>query len=145
MHPNSRHGARRMHTAQFKAEVLAQCCEPGVSVASVALAHGLNTNLVRKWLVGRGLKRAGLMAPAKPASARRTEDGIEPTAMQFVPVSLAAPILRAATQPDRPAAGPAIQLELRRGDTSLNVQWPASQSEACIAWLREATHALLIP
>lgn len=36
---------------------LAECQQPGASVAAVLLAHGLNVNLVRKWLVGKGVKR----------------------------------------------------------------------------------------
>ena len=63
MHPKVRQGARRVHAAGFKAKVLAQCQEPGASVAAVAMANGLNANLVRKWLAGRGLKRAGLVVP----------------------------------------------------------------------------------
>ena len=59
-HPESQ---RRMHGAEIKAQVLAECQQPDVSVAAVALAHGLNVNLVRKWLVGRGIKRTGLPAP----------------------------------------------------------------------------------
>ena len=67
---------RRVHDAEFKAQVLAECQEPGASVAAVALAHGLNVNLVRKWLVGRGIKRTGLPAPRTvarmpPAGRRR--------------------------------------------------------------------------
>ncbi|CAN7752840.1 hypothetical protein LJR290_006811 [Variovorax sp. LjRoot290] len=42
---------------------MAECQRPGASVAAVPLAHGLNVNLVRKWLVGKGLKRTGLSAP----------------------------------------------------------------------------------
>jgi transposase len=53
MQPSSQ---RRVHRAEFKAQVLAECQRPGASVAAVALAHGLNVNLVRKWLIGRGLK-----------------------------------------------------------------------------------------
>lgn len=60
MQPKSQ---RRVHGAEFKAQVLAECQQPGASVAAVALAHGLNINLVRKWLVGRGIKRTGLPAP----------------------------------------------------------------------------------
>ena len=41
---------RRTHSAAFKAEVAAACAAPGVSVAGVALAHGLNANQVRRWL-----------------------------------------------------------------------------------------------
>ena len=41
---------RRRHTEEFKAQVIAACLQPGVSVAAVALANGLNTNLVRLWV-----------------------------------------------------------------------------------------------
>ena len=54
---------RRRHSAELKAKVLSACNEPGASIAAVALSHGLNANLVRKWLVGRGLKRTGIRAP----------------------------------------------------------------------------------
>jgi hypothetical protein len=37
-------------------------------VAAIALTHGLNVNLVRKWLVGRGIRRTGLPAPRTAAS-----------------------------------------------------------------------------
>ena len=47
MHPKS--GPRRRHSDELKAKVVAACDEPGMSISGVALAHGLNTNLVRKW------------------------------------------------------------------------------------------------
>lgn len=34
----------------FKTQVVQECLQPGVSIASVALRHGINTNLVRKWI-----------------------------------------------------------------------------------------------
>ena len=40
---------RRRHDEELKRQVLAQCREPGASVAKVAMAHGLNANLVHKW------------------------------------------------------------------------------------------------
>ena len=55
MHPNR--SQRRVHSAEFKTQVLAECRQPGASVAAVAIAHGLNPNIVRKWLAGRNLKR----------------------------------------------------------------------------------------
>lgn len=80
---------RRVHGAEFKAQVLTECLKPGASVAAVALGHGLNVNLVRKWLVGRGIKRTGLSAlrtvtRVRPAAA---EPGAVP--LQFIPVELA--------------------------------------------------------
>jgi len=41
---------RRTYTKAFKAQVVAECGEPQSSIARVALAHGLNANLVHKWL-----------------------------------------------------------------------------------------------
>lgn len=132
MQPKSQ---RRVHGAEFKAQVLAECRQQGASVAAVSLAHGLNVNLVRKWLVGRGLKRAGLAAPRQLATTTPP--------LQFVPVGLvaasaveapaggnAAPRLSAATEPQ-------IHIELRRGSAQLTVRWPSSQAQACAAWLSE--------
>ena len=42
---------RRKHSAEFKAKVVAACRKPGISMAAVALAHGLNANLLRRWVV----------------------------------------------------------------------------------------------
>lgn len=42
---------------------MAQCQQAGASVAAVAMSHGLDVNLVRERLVGRGLKRIGLETP----------------------------------------------------------------------------------
>ena len=75
MHPNS--GPRRHHSDELKAKVLAACDEPSASISGVALAHGLNTNLVRKWRSSRGVKRVGLafmpsaasLAPAAPGAS----------------------------------------------------------------------------
>jgi len=122
MHPNS---SRRVHGAEFKSKILAECQKPGVSVASVALAHGLNVNLVRKWLVGRGLKRCGLVTEAS------SPDSAALPALQFMPVALDAPPSTAAA----PSAQ-TIHIELQRGEARLSVQWPVSQPEACAAWLR---------
>ncbi len=41
---------RRTYDKQFKAEVAAQCLMPGASVSAIALSHGINANVIRKWL-----------------------------------------------------------------------------------------------
>jgi transposase len=41
--------SRCRHDEGLKHQVLAECTEPGASVARVAMAHGLNANLVHKW------------------------------------------------------------------------------------------------
>lgn len=140
MQPKSQ---RRVHGAEFKAQVLAECQQPGASVAAVALAHGLNVNLVRKWLVGRGIKRTGLPAPrtvtqAPPGSAEATA-----ASLQFIPVELAplTPAIEKAAGPDAPAAD--IHIELTRDGTRLSVRWPCAQAASCAAWLHELAAAAL--
>ncbi|MFZ2650856.1 MAG: transposase [Burkholderiaceae bacterium] len=100
MHPKS--GPRRRHSDELKAKVLAACDEPGASIAGVALAHGLNTNLVRKWRSGRGAKRAGV------AITRAAANKVPPTlsaCAEFVavemPASRKAAKLRRARRPRR--------------------------------------------
>jgi transposase-like protein len=41
---------RCSYDAGAKAELVRRCLQPGVSVAAMALAHGVNANLVRKWI-----------------------------------------------------------------------------------------------
>ncbi len=44
---------KRRHSPEFKARVVDACQVRGASVAGVALAHGVNANLVRKWIINR--------------------------------------------------------------------------------------------
>ena len=83
---HSKSGPRRHHSPELKANVLAACDEPGASISGVALAHGLNTNLVRKWRSGRGAKLAG--AAITPAAGTPPLLGTTPA---FVAIEMPAP------------------------------------------------------
>jgi len=41
---------RTSYPKLFKTQVVQECLHPGVPMASVALRHGINANLVRKWI-----------------------------------------------------------------------------------------------
>lgn len=114
---------RRRYSAQLKAQVMAECAEPGVSVAQVAMAHGINANVVHRW---RQWAREG--------SARRTRSLTPPAvaAEAFVPVVVSDP--PAGAKPDE------IHIELRHGATALAVRWPVSAAAQCAVWLRELLH-----
>ena len=114
---------RRSHSAEFKAKVIQACAQPGVSVAAVALAHGLNANLVRRWLSGRGVDRVSALALK---AAQPLEQSRAAAVGAFLPVQL----------DQRPAATD-IRLELRRGSSMAIVSWPVHDGAACGAWLRE--------
>jgi len=42
---------RSMYHAEAKRELVRRCLQPGVSLAATAVSHGLNPNLLRKWVV----------------------------------------------------------------------------------------------
>jgi transposase len=42
---------RRTYSPEYKLETVEECSVSGVSVAGVALAHRINANLVRRWIV----------------------------------------------------------------------------------------------
>jgi transposase len=100
--------------------VVAACKQPGVSIASVALAHGLNANLLRRWITEHECTSAA------PRSTAGDTSGAEP-APSFVPVTVA-------TERDREEN---IRVELRRGATTVSVIWPMSAAADCAVWMRE--------
>jgi len=120
------------------------------------MAHGVNANVVRKWLAGHGLKRAALVmqgdaptpAPAKVGAGGASLQPV-PAAMRFVPVGVAPASLAAApsvvpgTSETIAAEAPTIHVELRRGNASVVVRWPKSEVQGCAAWLNELTAAVL--
>ncbi|MFG6464940.1 IS66-like element accessory protein TnpA [Roseateles sp. DXS20W] len=57
---------RRDHSPKLKRALVRQCLQPGASVASIAMAHGINANLVFKW---RREHRAAEAADSSTAQA----------------------------------------------------------------------------
>jgi len=106
--------SRRRFGAEVKAQVLTECEAPGASVAKVAMAHGINANVVHRW---RQLAREGRATVAKPG--------------EFVPVAIAAP----APRPVLSCRD--IEVELRRGSVMMKVIWPSSAAADFAAWTRE--------
>lgn len=106
---------RRRYSEQLKRQVLAQCDAPGASVAKVAMAHGINANIVHSW---RKRARAGVALPLQAEAP----DG-------FVPVIV----------PTHAPAAPArhVQVHLRRGATAIEVSWPLEAAAEMGVWLRE--------
>jgi transposase len=149
----SRSASRRRHGAEFKAKVLAECDEPGASLSGVALAHGLNANLVRQWRAGRGVNSGGAVVARSAARKvpKPTEDAAPLIgAPEFVAVEMPAPAGTARTALTTPVGAtpsptvePLIHVELRRGPLHLNVRWPTSAGDDCRAWLRELSADLL--
>jgi len=112
--------ARRRHDPQLKLQVVAACRQPGASVASIAMVHGLNSNMVHRWL----REQPAAAGAAVPALVTVPEKPASFTAVPFSGAGL----------------NHEIRLELRRGNATMMVSWPVSAADACskllAQWLR---------
>lgn len=115
---------RRRHSAAFKAAVVGECTRPSVSIAAVALAHSLNANLLRRWVID-----AEQASISKPPAAIASEAVSRPPPQApptFIPLALKA----------QPVEGD-IRIELHRSSTTVHIVWPAAAAAECAAWLRD--------
>ena len=105
---------RRDYSPELKARILAECAAPDASVAKIAMAHGVNANLVHTW---RKLTRESELKPVEVP--------------RFVPLAIEA----------GPATPPAqadfVEIDLQRGALTLKVRWPASATNELGSWMRE--------
>ena len=80
-------GARRARSLEERQRIVAEALAPGASVAAVARRHGLNANLIFKWI---RRSREGWLdrrrAPPKETAGATMSP--EPAAPTFVPVKL---------------------------------------------------------
>ena len=103
---------RRRYSRGLKAQILAECDAPGASVAKVAMAHGINANILHSW---RKLARTTAAPISRP---------------EFVAVAVAPP---ADIRPDERG----IELELRRGTVTIKLLWPMGAAAELAAFTRE--------
>ena len=105
---------RRFYSPEFKTQVKQECRQSGASVAGVALSHGINANIVHRWL------------------REQTPSALSVQSQAFVPVTLndSAPGPASQAEPD-------IRVEVQRANATIVVKWPLQGGAACAAWLRE--------
>ena len=89
---------RRFYSLQLKGQVTQQCRQSGASVAGVALSHGINANIVHRWL--REYSQTALVVQSQA----------------FVPVTLDEPAPCSA-----PQAAPDIRVEEQRAYATIVV------------------------
>ena len=112
---------RREYSKQFKAEVLGRCAQPGTSVGGVALAHGLHSNMVHRWIREQRERQAAVPPAFVPLTV--------PT-VPFIPAALPA----RQAEPAGEQSLPEVDLQIQRGELLVRLQCPLSQ---CGAILRE--------
>jgi transposase-like protein len=110
------------YSIEFKRQVIAACRTPGVSTAAIALANGLNANMLRRWVVESSQSNDSQLAKiAKPLlRAQASPD--------FLPVKLT---------PTPAAQAGDIRIELQHARGAIQIHWPIAASSQCAQWLRE--------
>ena len=98
---------RSSYPKSFKAQVVQECLQPGASISSVAISHGINANVIRKWLP--------LYRDQPPA-----------TVPAFIPVKVS----------PKKQAELSVIIELPFGEQTITVKWPSSDPEGCVRFVR---------
>ena len=111
---------RRYYSPELKAQIVAECQVSGASVAGVALAHGVNANIVHRWM-------------------REQADSLLPVPRnEFVALNLPLPVEPSPAADTRsPPVARSIHVEVRRSAGVVTVNWPLEDAASCAAWLRE--------
>lgn len=100
---------RRSYSKSFKAQVIQECVQPGASIASIALSHSLNANLVHKWIRVQAQKSTAVQSAFIP-----------------LPMQTAAPV-----------SSSNISVEILHPRGTVKVNWPTDSAAACAAFLRD--------
>ncbi|HAV6043788.1 TPA: transposase [Acinetobacter baumannii] len=108
---------RRTYSAEFKQQIVQACKAPDVSIASVALQHGLNTNLVSKWI---------RLIDAKPGNDRSPL----PNKPAFIALSCSAPL------DPTPTDILTVQITLPHSKAEIGLKWQVSKISALAELLK---------
>ena len=112
---------RRQHERSFKAELVEQCLMPGASVAAIALAGGVNANLLFKWR--RNHLRANrptaavaaaastVLVPVRVAAGADSDDGLQQFSAPPTPAPMPMPMPHPAHRVARSTGG-VIELDI---------------------------------
>ncbi len=106
---------RRYHSREFKRQLVNQC-QPGVSVAGIAMANGINTNLLQRWI-----RQHRAEIDALPVRAH--------AAIKLVPVSV--------QQAQSSSVDSMIEITLSGKRRSASLRWPVSSATALATLLRD--------
>jgi transposase-like protein len=108
----------RRHSEQFKARVIELACQREASVAAVALANGLNANMLRRWVREHEQSSASKTCRVEPAAS-----------FVQLPVNLASQTVAPVAACER------VQVQIERGDMRIIASLPLDTGSA--VWLRE--------
>ena len=110
---------RRQHSKEFRQKVIAASRQPGVSISAVALAHGLNASLLRRWI--KAHHEQSDVGQTLPARAMKEPLRIAPATLE-----------PGADQDEAP-----IRIDMRRSGLAVQIAWPATRTHELNGLLKE--------
>lgn len=133
---------RRSYSAQFKAELVAQCLESHTSLTALAVDHGMNPNVLHRWVTEHARYGKHSLQSIK---ATPDDQAIDITPANWVALKPAqaareskASVARAPTTPSRSAtSGATVEIELTSRDLTMKVRWPTGDYRAFARWTRD--------
>ena len=132
---------RRKHSPAYKAELVQLCLSSGASLAAIALDHGLNANLLRRWVIEH--ERLGLHtlddACIDQAPAPAPAVGPLPEFIPLVRATSTSSLTPASAHRHECAsvADATVRVELNVAQMNITLHWPSSNSLALAHVLRE--------
>ena len=125
----AKYSTRRTHrtyTNQFKAELVAAAKQPGASIAALALQHGMNANVLHRWLKEHELEARHQLVDLSSSGESVATSPVP----AFIPIKL--PTATAAYEP----TASEIKVELRKGAILMIITWPTSAAGDLAQWTR---------
>lgn len=120
---DARRRQRRQHDRAFKEDLVRQSLMPGASVSAIALAHGVNANMLFKW------RREHLRA-ASPRSAAAVLLPVEVAAIAEAAPMATPPLPLVPTTPAKPAPRSGV-IELEVAGVQLRVRGTVDEASLC--------------
>lgn len=106
---------RRTYSDDFKRELIQKCRHPHTSIASVALEHGINTNLLNRWV--------------KNASIESDITNVEPVS-NFIAIPI---------NHSTPSKDITFKIQNPKSDQTLQLTWPMTEMASLAQLIRELT------
>tara|TARA_R100001224_G_C3990539_1_gene139101 strand:+ start:101 stop:541 length:441 start_codon:yes stop_codon:yes gene_type:complete len=133
---------RRTYSPQFKAELVAQCLEGHTSLTALAVDHGMNPNVLHRWVTEHARYGKHSLQSVQPTPDDQTIDITPANWVALKPAqAVQAPKAnntKAAATPSRSTGSETIvELELSARDLTMKVRWPTRDYQAFARWTRE--------
>ncbi|HCP77738.1 MAG: hypothetical protein CML16_11155 [Pusillimonas sp.] len=133
---------RRTYSPQFKAELVAQCLEGHTSLTALAVDHGMNPNVLHRWVTEHA--RYGKHS-LQSVQSTPDDQTIDITPANWVALKPAQAVqapkannAKAAARPSRSTGSDTIvELELSARGLTMKVRWSTHDYQAFARWARE--------